>query len=165
MADILREVVDYDNKVSIIRSYAYYYTNEDLANIFNASNLSEILANNTYEQIRDKLANTLSELKGSQFELGDVVMIDKPLKFDGTYKNVRGIILGKRVRYSSNNINEYYMEFDVLVQTATYHDGYGYTLYTERDNTLKLVSKDAIDKVELKKLIDKISRLDIIVTV
>lgn len=165
MADILREVVDYDNKVSLIRSYAYYYTNEDLANIFNTSNLSDILANNTYEQIRDKLANTLSELKGSQFELGDVVMIDKPLKFDGTYKNVRGIILGKRVRYSSNNINEYYMEFDVLVQTATYHDGYGYTLYMERDNTLKLVSKNTIDKVELKKLIDKISRLDIIVTV
>ena len=99
MSSILSDAVDYSSKVMLIRGYASYYTDDDLVKIFKVDSLYEILHNNTYEEIRTKLSTTLTNTREGIFDIGDVVTIKKPIKFDGSYKTVKGVIIGKHVRY------------------------------------------------------------------
>jgi hypothetical protein len=162
---ILSDAVDYSSKVMLIRGYASYYTDKDLAKIFNVDTLAEILENNTYEDIKVKLSNTLSNIKDGVFDIGDVVTINKPFKIDGTYKTIKGVIIGKHIRYKSENMRDYYTEFDIIVQSKSYNDGYSYEIYRETEEYLRLESKDIVNKTYLQDTLKRISRIDIVVNV
>ena len=165
MGSILSDAVDYSGKVMLIRGYSSYYTDKDLKAMFNAESLSDILANNSYEEIRTKLSNTLTNLKDGVFDIGDVVTINKPFKIGGTYKTIKGVIIGKHIRYRSESLRDYYTEFDVLVQSKSFNDGYSYEVHKETEEYLRLNSKDIVNKPYLEDTLKKISRIDIEVNV
>lgn len=165
MSSILSDAVDYSSKVMLIRGYASYYTDDDLVKIFKVDSLYEILHNNTYEEIRTKLSTTLTNVRDGIFDIGDVVTIKKPIKFDGSYKTVKGVIIGKHVRYRDENLKDYYTEFDIIVQSNIYSDGYSYTIYRETEEYLRLESKDIVNKLYLQDTLKRISRIDVEVLV
>lgn len=165
MGSILSDAVDYSNKVMLIRGYASYYTDSDLVKIFKVDSLDDILKNNTYEEIRTKLSTTLTNIRDGVFDIGDVVTIKKPLRFDGSYKTVKGVIIGKHIRYRDENLKDYYTEFDIIVQSSVYHDGYSYTIYRETEEYLRLESKDIVNKLYLQDTLKRISRIDVEVLV
>lgn len=141
MGTISNDAADFNLKISLIRNYLGYYTNDDLVAMFHTSSLANILTKFTYRQIRARLVNTRTNTLDSEFEIGCVVTINKPVMKNGSYQHNQGVIIGKHLVYDDSNRNKsplYHMVYDVLVQTKTYIDGYSYEVTQEVANDLIL---------------------------
>lgn len=168
MGTIINDVVDYDNKIDLLRLYIPFYTEEDLDRMFGTGNTTDILTKFTYNQIRAILVNTLQNTVDKEFDIGDVVVINKAVLKDNMYQHHEGLIIGKhRVyddyfnnkepfssveefnQYSQSKGIVYHEEYDILCQVTQYPDGYGYDVRRERarDLILTAIHIDNVDKL------------------
>lgn len=126
MNPIITDIMDYGKKISLIREYLGYYTEEDLHKIFQASLLTDILKRYSYDEIESRLANTLTNTIDSNFKIGDIVLIKQAYKQEKTYKRLKGIIIGIHTEYENSTKLRQFNIYDVLICIATYKDGYSY---------------------------------------
>lgn len=140
MSNIVNDAVDYDIKLSLIRAYSSRYTSDDFARIFGSDSLTFILENYTYSVIRSRLMNSVSNTVDGDISIGDIVIINKPVKKDEVYIKINGMVIGKYIVYDeyNNNINPiYHYVYDILVQVEYYTDGYKYEIRRESGNDLE----------------------------
>ena len=140
MSNIVNDAVDYDIKLSLIIAYSSRYTSDDFARIFGSDSLTFILENYTYSVIRSRLMNSVSNTVDGDISIGDIVIINKPVKKDEVYIKINGMVIGKYIVYDeyNNNINPiYHYVYDILVQVEYYTDGYKYEIRRESGNDLE----------------------------
>lgn len=145
---IIKDAVDYDMKVGLIRSYLGYYTDDDIIQIFDTDSLQLILTKFTYSEIRARLANTLTNTLEKDFEIGDVVKINKPYLRNGVYDKLDGVIIGSHWVFDEQESGKapiYHTSYDILVQVQSYLDGYKYEVRHEKASDLILTGKSLDD--------------------
>lgn len=151
MGTISNDIVDFNNKTSLLRLYLGYYDGEDLERLFDTDSVSTILENYTYSQIRARLITTKQSDEDAPYNIGDIVEINKPYMKDGTYQHLLGLIIGKHRVFSEYNNNRtpiYHFSYDILCQLRDYTDGYSYEVRREVSRDLITTNLQSMDSVE-----------------
>lgn len=139
---LVSDIAEYDRKIDLLRAYVGYYTEFDLEEMFDTDSLVEILTKYTYNQIRARLVNTKSNTLEADFDLGDIVEINKPVLRYNIYEHHLGVIIGKHLVFDDKDKNRspiYHTQYDILVQSEQFIDGISYEIRREvaRDLILK----------------------------
>lgn len=146
MANISSDVVDYGKKLDIIRIYLSFFTNEEIADIFDCTNLTDILSRYSYTEIKARLSNYKNFFQESDVKVGSIVELKKPYLIRGVYKYLNGVVIGYRTIYTDSNRREYYRIYDVLVRLYDENNHFRYEIMHDVVENL-IVSKNVIDKV------------------
>lgn len=144
MGQIQSDAIEYNRKINLIRAYSGHFTEDDFEYMFETTSLAEILDRYSYATIRARLANTLSNTLDKDIEIGDVVLVNKPVMKDGAYRNVEGLVIGKHIVYDEYDKNRspiYHTQYDVLTQSGVFLDGYTYDI--RKENAEDLILKES----------------------
>ena len=159
MANIINTAVDYERKVDLIRAYSGYYTEEEFEEMFSRSDLSSILTDYAYNEMRAILVNTRTNTFEREVDIGDIVIVRKPYMREGTYTYVKGLVIGYHKEYDDDNrVDSIYRTFyDILVQTNVYGDGFSYEIKREPITSLTLVEGSISDVDVMMKTLSRYS--------
>lgn len=147
---IVRDLAEYDKKIDLLRAYVGYYTEHDLEIMFDTHFLMDIITKYTYNQIRARLVNTKSNTLEQDFDIGDIVEIDKPVLRYNIYEHDEGMIIGKHLVFDDKDKNRspiYHTQYDILVQSDQYIDGFAYEIKRERARDL-ILKENTIEEVK-----------------
>ena len=152
---IISDVAEYDKKIDLLRSYVGFYTEQDFELMFDTVSLIDILTKYSFNQIRARLVNTKSNTLESDFDIGDIVEINKPVLRYNIYEHDEGLIIGKHLVFDDKDRNRspiYHTQFDILVQSEQFIDGFSYEIKRERarDLTLKEYTVDGVSDMMLE---------------
>lgn len=147
---IIRDVAEYDLKIDLLRAYVGYYTESDLELMFDTVSLIDVLTKYSYSQIRARLVNTKSNTLEQDFDIGDIVEINKPVLRYNIYVHDEGMIIGKHLIFDDKDKNRspiYHTVYDILVQSEQFIDGFSYEIKRERASDL-ILKENTIEKVK-----------------